>query len=225
MVTYHNPKDGNTPLKLVQRGRRRKPVTFFDLPGEIRNDIYQLAAQDLVLTLAPPRKRASAKHAVRIPALFLTSRQARKECFPILLSTTPIEVRIANFDFQNLTRQVSSLYSSELKALRRNNHLTIRFTFPKPHKRQDCILDVWRWAAGRTDSLDRLPWRYICVPRLGPDGPSAEMQPDPLLIKHLRALFFKVEESVQWELQRIMDGVEGPILISQRYNKHGNSRG
>ena len=216
------------PGEVANRGRKQqdstlseqieqdKPskITFFDLPGETRNDIYELAAQDLALRLIPhtpgtQKRRASWKTTIPVPGLLLASRQVRRESMPILLSTAPVEVRVTNFDFRNLMRAVSSFYRVELKALRSNDNLTIRLTFRNSGKERDYVADLRRWAVQRADSLDRLPWTYIYN---FPETPREWCMPLKSLCDNLPALQSKVEESVQWELQTIVHLIEEPLM-------------
>jgi hypothetical protein len=135
---------------------RPKNISFYDLPSELRISIFELVASDTRLSLFS----SPSKH-IKIPALLLATRQTRAEYRPILLSLAPIRVHIKNYNFRPLIRVVGSLYSTELKALRKNASLTIVL-----HLKDFNVIDrgsidlLRRWAVKRAEYLDRLPWSY-----------------------------------------------------------------
>jgi hypothetical protein len=58
-------------------------------------------------------------------------------------------------------RVVGSLYSSELKALRKNPNLKIVLHLEKLHVTdREAMGRLRRWAVKRAEALDRLPWAY-----------------------------------------------------------------
>ena len=131
-------------------------TSFCDLPSELRIHIYELVGQDTRLSLFS----ASPKH-IKSPALLLTSRQIRNEYRPVLLSLAPVRVHIDNYDFRPLIRVIGSLYSTELKALRKNNRHTIVLHLKNfDITSEKCMTSLRRWAVKRAEHLDRLPWSY-----------------------------------------------------------------
>ncbi|KAF7188884.1 hypothetical protein HII31_09807 [Pseudocercospora fuligena] len=196
----------------------RTKTNFFSLPAELRNQIYNLAAKGIVLRLLDrksqklPKRRKTTIDTV--PSLFITSRQCRSEYLPILLSTAKIEVQVIDFDFSNIIRIIGSLYCTELKSLRLNPNLMLALSFTPRSSDKLGIMEanLRRWAAHRSQGLDRLPWRY----RLGakPDS-SVFVVSYHRCMAVLKMVKCKVEEGLGWELQRIMDVVEIP-------NREGN---
>lgn len=132
--------------------------TFFDLPAEIRNDIYEHVACDTRIFLPLPDRKSNKSTPLPIPSLLIASRQLRNEFLPLLLECAHIAVVIRNFDFRNLMRISSSLYSTELKALRNNERLTIRLLVEKCNR--ESIASLRRWLVKRAEGLDRLAWNY-----------------------------------------------------------------
>ncbi|KAK4502223.1 hypothetical protein PRZ48_005648 [Zasmidium cellare] len=184
--------------------------TFFDLPAELRNDIYSLAASDLILHLFNPSTKTQKQKP--IPALLLANRQCRNEFLPILLSTATIKASITDFDFSPLLRVTGSLYATELKSLRANPNLKISLRTKKCTN--DAYPNLRRWCINRASSLDRLPWSY------GLDmGSSEQLQ---WYAERARVLFEKLgeEPSVRAEVQRVLE-----VLVEGLEREEGRPRG
>jgi hypothetical protein len=133
----------------------RRTITFLDLPPELRIKIYELVAKETTLSLFSNSPK------LKPPSLLFTTRQIRAEYRPILLSSAPVQAHIYNYDFSPLIRLVGSLYSTELKALRTNNSLTIllHLTDFEVYQREKMSL-LRRWAVKRAEHLDALQWSY-----------------------------------------------------------------
>lgn len=174
-------------------------LTFFDLPPELRNVIYELLANSAVLSLPHAGKRK--KSAPEVIGLLTTSKQCRREYLPILFSTARVFVDITDFDFANLMRVVSSLYSLELKSLRENRQLTIRL---HTHNcTRENMNNLRRWLVARGDSLDRLPWHYD-VPVVDPGhafGRIRLLRELEFYAVRLSRLQSRLSDTLQWELQ------------------------
>jgi hypothetical protein len=141
----------------------RSAITFYDLPPELRIKIYELVAKETTLSLFSNSSK------LKTPSLLFTTRQIRAEYRAILLSFAPVQAHIYNYDFSPLIRLVGSLYSTELKALRSNNSLTIslHLTDFEVYQREEMSL-LRRWAVKRAEHLDRLQWSYeLAVDRPG----------------------------------------------------------
>lgn len=188
------------PISIATVATQKQP-TFFSLPAELRNDIYTLAAQDSTLHLFKPNNvKAKTKP---IPALILASRQTRVEYLPILLSVSSIQATVTDFNFKDLQRVLSSLYSTELKALRSNNDLVVILKLKK------CSDDVYpnlrRWCTARSTSLDKIAWRYEL---------SKGIEPKVLrwFAERARVLYERVEEeSIKWEVRRVSEALEADL--------------
>ena len=132
-----------------------RKLTFFDLPAEIRNVIYEHVARDTRLYNTGKKPN---KSPLPVPSMLLVSGQTRREYLPLLLEFAPIAFRVKDFDFKSLMRITSSLYSTELKALRHNPNLTLRLQVSKPSR--DTMASLRRWLVKRAENLDRLAWSY-----------------------------------------------------------------
>ncbi|KAF2215234.1 hypothetical protein CERZMDRAFT_94649 [Cercospora zeae-maydis SCOH1-5] len=208
----------------VATHKAQRTTTFFDLPAELRNQIYELAASDTTLHLCTkpnkPNKPSKQKHQ-RMPSLLLTSRQCRAEYLPILLATAPISTLVKNFDFSNIIRMTGSLYNTELKALRSNPNLTILLTFSQtsrtrttPHAMEASLRS---WITYRSAGMDRLRWHYALpmqdrMPRVS--GHVKFMLEYTKCLDVLKGLLGKVDEGLQWELQMMLGEVEQQDRVS-----------
>ncbi|RMY95118.1 hypothetical protein D0861_00908 [Hortaea werneckii] len=174
-------------------------LTFFDLPPELRNAIYETLANNTVLTLSGDKKRL--KDRPPIVGLLAASKQCRKEYLPVLFSTTPIVAEIKDFDFSNLMRVVLGLYSQELKALRENPDITIQL---HTHNcTRENLNNLRRWLVVRGDSLDRLPWRYdVAAQDPGHSfGRIRLLRELEFYAERLSRLQARLSDTLQWELQ------------------------
>lgn len=185
----------------------RSTVTFFDLPGEIRNQIYELCANNSVLRIVDTNKKSksASKEPIAIPGLLLASTRCRQEYLPILLSTAYIEASIVNFDFKHVMRVIGGLYNTELKALRANTNLVLSLLVPSSSSHQE-FTNIRRWASNRADALDRLPWNY----QLAPESRSSDNSGIRTSCYYrMTFMFSAVEESLRWELSRLIHVVRG----------------
>ncbi|KAK4570462.1 ferrochelatase hem15 [Recurvomyces mirabilis] len=214
-ITSHEPRHDSlatAPATSPQALIPNKP-TFFDLPAEVRNEIYDFLANDTILYLPPPtteKKQDERKKKDYIPpcGLLLTSRQCRKEFLPLLYSSSPVIIDIKDFDFTPLPRVIGSLYSTDLKAFRANKTLILRL------RTQNCTranLDgLRRWLVHRADSLDRLPWRYevFVSDPIGRMGCFRQSREITFYAERLQRMQGRLEETLQWELVAIVAAFE-----------------
>ncbi|KAK0899023.1 ferrochelatase hem15 [Friedmanniomyces endolithicus] len=163
-------------------------LTFFDLPAEIRNHIYDLTVSNTILYLPSPSPEDRKKKPIPVCGLLLASRQCRKEYLPLFYSTAPVVIDIKDFDFRNVMKVIGGLYSTELKAFRANNALVLRLRTLNCTKAN--LDGLRRWLTHRADSLDRLPFRQ-----------SREIA---YYGERLARMQVKLEDTLQWELQAIV---------------------
>lgn len=195
-------------------------TNFFDLPAELRNVIYEhIACETSILVPLPSTGKKSTKVPQgTCPSLILASKQTRRECIPLLLEHGKIQFQVHSFQFENILRIIRSLYSSELKALRRNGRLTIKLHMEKMNR--DTLASLRRWLVDRSTHLDRLNFSYtITWPKHSQIIPTSTqvhkvniyMQRRAVLSQALEAmshLWHNVEEALQFELQPIINVLE-----------------
>jgi hypothetical protein len=188
----------------------RSTITFFDLPGEIRNQIYELSAHNATLRIVEnsSSRKPKASRAVdptSMPGLLLASKRCRQEYLPILLSTAYIEASITNFDFKNVMRVIAGLFPTELRALRENTNLVLSLLVPSSGSQNE-FANIRRWASNRAVALDRLPWNY----RLAPESLSvASSGLRRSCYYRMTFMFSAVEESLRWEMSHLINVVRG----------------
>ncbi|KAF2767137.1 hypothetical protein EJ03DRAFT_329422 [Teratosphaeria nubilosa] len=199
-----------TTKESTQNGEETRKTTFFDLPAELRNVVYELVANDTIMALPPSRKESS-KPRVPVPGLLLTCRQCRTEYRTLFYSTVPVVVEVKDFDFRNLMRVVGSLYGTELKALRENRNLTIRL------RTQNCAKEhinrLRKWLVNRADSLDRLLWQYeVAHPPINSKMHCFRLSRElAFYYERLAGLQARLEDTLQWEMQAILVSFERKV--------------
>lgn len=148
----------------------KRRLSFFDLPAEIRNTIYEYVILDATLSLptnilsTAKKSKLQFKRRKSVPTpingLLLASRQCRQEYLSFLLSTVNVVIEVQDFDFDNVIRVASSLRPDDLEtqALQSNRHLRLllvtRNCTPKN------LMSLRRWLDYRKDKEANLPWRY-----------------------------------------------------------------
>jgi len=186
---------------------QKSGLSFFDLPAELRNEIYDLVASTTLLILPPSPTSNNKKDRppAPVPGLLLTSRQTRREYLPLLYSTAPVAVEIRDFNFLPLLNAVANLYATELKALRLNPNLVLKL------RTQNCTKDnlagLRRWVLSRADSLDRLAWRYEVVhpESAGTMGWWRLRKEMGFYRERVAGLRGVVGEAGRWELEAVME--------------------
>jgi len=203
------------PTTSNDRANSSKPnkTSFYDLPSELRIHIYELVARDTRLSIFS----ASPKH-IKTPPLLLTSRQVRNEYRPVLLSLAPIRAHVGNYNFKPIMRVVGSLYSTELKALRKNNRLTIvlhlkNFDVTSEH----CMTSLRRWAVKRAEHLDRLPWSYELVQSAASSLPMASAVAQMCRLEKSIAAVHLLQKSVHESLAAEIEPVAEILLARCAY--------
>ena len=196
-------------------------LTFFDLAPELRNVVYELVATSTTLFL-PARKKYD-KSPLQVSGLLLVSKQCRKEYLPLLYSTVPVIVEVKDFDFRKLMRVVSSLYSTELKALRENRRLIIRLN--THNCTRENLSNLRQWLVNRADGLDRLPWRYeIAVTDANFAAGRYRLLRELMRFyaERLSRLQVRLEDTLQWELQAIVAAFDGMAArLENALDEHG----
>lgn len=178
------PKPGSVELE--------QPTCFYDLPAELRIEIYKLALHNVIIKILPPKADGvAAPH-----ALVRTSRQIRNEVLPIIHSTCAIESSVTDFNFDGLLDFMKRIPPDEQKHLLKNNNLTIRLnTSIDPCASPESLR---RWLHYRGDKYRPQPrWKYS-----GP-RPSTKVQNDlRRRVKRMR------EENKKEELKAMLRAID-----------------
>jgi hypothetical protein len=130
-------------------------VTFFDLPAELRIEIYRLALENVIIHILPVASPND-----KLPhALTRTSRQVRNEVLPLMHSICPIRSSVTEFNFDGLLLWMSRVPPHEEANLKKNPDMRIFFTTNnQPQRSMDSLR---KWLHMRADKYRPQPqWQY-----------------------------------------------------------------
>ncbi|KAK5113952.1 hypothetical protein LTR62_003075 [Meristemomyces frigidus] len=146
------------------------PKNFFDLPAEIRIEIYKLVVLDVVLHILPLSGNGTdAEQSKRnLPhALARTSRQTRNEVLPILRATCSIRANVTDFNFSGMLAWMARIPPTQQHHLVKNPSLEIKLCTagkPGPHG-QGQENSLRKWLKMRADPYRPQPrWKYSGAP-------------------------------------------------------------
>lgn len=157
-------------------------TTFYDLPAEMRIEIYKLILANVQIHILP----AHSKPAHKVPhSLVLTSRQVRNEVLPLIHNSCPISVTVTDFNFDSLLTWMARMPPDQEANLCKNRELKIELctTMNDQQKRRASSSrdtsnsmrnthSLRKWLHLRADVYRSQPeWKY-CGPR--PDYKSAQ---------------------------------------------------
>ena len=195
------------PLRALAPAPPRQPVLpelqgstcFFDLPPELRIEIYNLALESITIHILP--HNSPDRHCPL--ALVLTSRQVRNEVLPIIHSNCEIRANVTDFNFEGMLSWIQRIPPDQEANLRKNDKLSIQLhTTIKPGNFGDSLR---RWLHLRADACRPQPrWRY--------EGPV----PKPKVANELRRRVKRMTESgKRKELSDMLEaiGIQVPPLI------------
>ena len=111
--------------------------TFFDLPAEIRNAIYEEVAECNLRLWGHPHGHK------KFPGLLLASEQCREEYMSVLLATARITPTITDMNFSKLLDTIEKLDVSEREALWSNRNVVINLRIRKCGS--DVYANLRRW--------------------------------------------------------------------------------
>ncbi|RMY63870.1 hypothetical protein D0864_12521 [Hortaea werneckii] len=139
-----------------------KKTNFFDLPAELRIEIYKLVLDSVVIHVLPPQS-----HERHCPhALNLTSRQVRNEVIPIIHATCEIRAVVTDFNFVGLLAWLDRIPSQDQRFLEKNDRLSIRLCTSNNTNSNGSAPggdagSLRRWLTMRADPYRAQPrWRY-----------------------------------------------------------------
>ncbi|KAF2483781.1 hypothetical protein BDY17DRAFT_154784 [Neohortaea acidophila] len=152
---------------------------FFDLPAEIRIQIYTLILENVIIHITPTA-RPSSPHATATinnsedkgssssndasmqhhpHALLLTSRQIRLETQPLMQSLCPIKAAVTDFDFSGLLTWLARIPSAQQSQLTKNTRLCVQLCTTS--KVPGDLPTLRRWLHDRADKCRPvMKWNY-----------------------------------------------------------------
>ncbi|KAK0354688.1 hypothetical protein LTS02_015532 [Friedmanniomyces endolithicus] len=141
-----------------------KHLTIFDLPAELRVEIYKLVLENVTVHILPLRANSSRNcpH-----ALIRTSRQVRNEALPLIHSLCPIRANVTDFDFSGMLAWIQRIPSSQEANLCKNQNLRVMLctTSTKPHRPQP----AWEYSGAQAQAVVANDLRRRCkrMPEMG----------------------------------------------------------
>lgn len=133
----------------------RPPTCFFDLPAELRVEIYKLIVENVVIHILP--LNATKRHCHH--PLVRTSRQVRLEVLPIIHSSCEIRANVTDFIFDGLLAWMGRIPPNEHANLCKNLNLSISLcTTSEPISYGQSLR---KWLQLRADRCRPQPaWQY-----------------------------------------------------------------
>lgn len=140
--------------------------TLYDIPAEIRVEIYKLVLADVTVHILPTESitERQAPH-----ALTRVSKVVRNEALPIVHSNCAIEAMVTDFDFSGMLEFMARIPPQDMKALMKNDRLKIQLctTGEKSKGSQQAVSDsgsLRRWLQYRADEHKLQPkWEYTGI--------------------------------------------------------------
>ena len=131
-------------------------TSFYDLPPELRIEIYNLVLSNVTLHILPPTTTSRRRHP---HALLRTSHQIRNEVLPLVHSSCPIRAEVTDFNFDGLLTWLARIPPLEQKYLVKNSSLRVSLctTLQPPGE----LGTLRRWLHDRADPCREQPnWTY-----------------------------------------------------------------
>jgi len=98
-----------------------RSTSFFDLPPELRIEIYRLVLENVTIKILP----ANTSEQPSPHALACTSRQIRSEILPIMHSDCPIQAYVTDFNFDGILAWMNRIPPNQQSNLCKNDRLRI----------------------------------------------------------------------------------------------------
>lgn len=131
-------------------------VCFYDLPAELRIEVYKLVLENVIIHVLPPGV-VEERHAPH--ALVCTSRQVRHEVLPIIHSVCKIRAAVTDFNFEGLLAFINRIPPDDQRHLLKNQNLKVELctTLTPPGMN----LSLRKWLHDRADDCRPQPnWEY-----------------------------------------------------------------
>lgn len=110
------------PRSQHQNGQDTTGTKFYDLPAELRIEIYRLALSSVTIHILPPNttNRQKLPH-----GLVRTTRQVRNEVLPLIHNSCPIKAVVTDFNFDGLLTWMDRMPPDQESNLCKNGNLRI----------------------------------------------------------------------------------------------------
>lgn len=170
--------------------------TFFDLPAEIRNAIYETVA-NCNLELWGASKDG------QFPSLLLASRRCREEYMSVLLATARIELKVTDLNFSQLLETLENLDITSRKALSSNPSLRIALRIQRCGSNVFANLRTWCEAQSAMGYVAK--WQYVMDAQDESNAAQLDWYCGRIRVLEQRSQL----EGVKKEARKVLDVVEG----------------
>lgn len=169
-------------------------VTFYDLPAELRIEIYRMALEGVTIHIKPlgtPDTMCSPQPFSRV------SKQVRNEALPLIHSLCPITSTVQDFNFDGVLAWIARVPPHEEGNLAKNKSLTINLATSGGNQPYREMASLRHWLHMRSDKFRPYPnWVY--------QGP----QPGSKVCADLRRRCKRLKEyRRQKEMVKILEGI------------------
>lgn len=183
------------PRPIIEWTRK---TCFYDLPAELRIEIYKLVLEDVTIHILPLNAdtRNHCQH-----ALALTSRQVRHEVIPVIHSTCAIRADVTDFNFSGMLQWMNRIPAPDQKYLLQNERLSINLCTTKDPPTDPSLR---KWLKARADPYRPQPRWVYSGPR-----PTSKVAND---LKR-RAKRMHAEHGKQTELKTMLEAVDVSVDV------------
>ncbi|KAF2766192.1 hypothetical protein EJ03DRAFT_330356 [Teratosphaeria nubilosa] len=145
------------PLQRPAAPQAPPKTNFYDLPAELRVEVYKLALSTVCIHIGPLEGGRRSPH-----PLVLTSHLVRMEVLPLMHSLCPIRASVTDFNFSGLLAWTDRIPPNEHATLAKNQNLTIVInSTEKSPKESQFGPSLRKWLHRRADPHRAQPnWRY-----------------------------------------------------------------
>lgn len=172
-------------------------TTFYDLPPELRLEVYKLILENTIIHILP----AESDDERRKPhALMRASKVVRNEALPIIYTTCSITANVTDFNFTGMLAWMQRVPPHQEHYLARNSDLKICLSTSGPtssNKGAHFCRNLRQWLHLRSDKHRKQPqWKY--------SGPQL---PRPVANDLKRRVGRMTEQGKRQELKKMLEAV------------------
>ncbi|KAH9828992.1 hypothetical protein Tdes44962_MAKER09196 [Teratosphaeria destructans] len=145
------------PLQRPAAPQAPPKTNFYDLPAELRVEVYKLALSTVCIHIGPLEGGRRSPH-----PLVRTSHLVRMEVLPLMHSLCPIRASVTDFNFSGLLAWTDRIPPNEHATLAKNQNLSIVInSTEKSPKESQFGPSLRKWLHRRADPHRAQPnWRY-----------------------------------------------------------------
>ncbi|KAK4899923.1 hypothetical protein LTR27_002684 [Elasticomyces elasticus] len=174
----------------VQVDEVQQKLCIFDLPAELRVEIYKLVLENVIIHILPLNSNRHCPH-----ALIRTSRQIRNEVLPLIHSNCRIRANVTDFDFSGMLAWHNRIPPSQQANLAKNQDLRV----------------VLCTTSAKTTSIELRRWLHMCADPYRPQPAwsySGAQAQKPVANDLRRRCKRMTEDGKRAEFRRMLDAIK-----------------